>query len=117
MFGLFQKKTAKTAEDRLTGLEKKKDWAELSKAYYELGVAAMEQAISDFWWATPMDELLGMTEEDIVVRFNAWAADCGTDHVSFCHVTGDHVHYECADERGHHDEVHHAEEHHSGHHS
>ena len=80
-------------------------------------VAAMEQAISDFWWATPMDELLGMTEEDIVVRFNAWAADCGTDHVSFCHVTGDHVHYECADERGHHDEVHHAEEHHSGHHS
>lgn len=43
MFGLFQKKTAKTAEDRLTGLEKKKDWAELSKAYYELGVAAMEQ--------------------------------------------------------------------------
>ena len=80
-------------------------------------VAAMEQAISDFWWATPMDELLGMTEEDIVVRFNAWAADCGTDHVSFCHVTGDHVHYECADERGYHDEVHHAEEHHSGHHS
>ena len=34
-----------------------------------------------------------------LVRFNAWAADCGTDHVSFCHVTGDHVHYECADER------------------
>lgn len=41
MFG-FGKKEAKTPEDRLTGLQKKKDWAGLTKAYYEMGVSAMD---------------------------------------------------------------------------
>ena len=43
MFGLFGKKETKTPEDRLAECEKKQDWAGLSKTYYELGVAAMEQ--------------------------------------------------------------------------
>ncbi|NBI10286.1 hypothetical protein D1641_09730 [Colidextribacter sp. OB.20] len=41
MFG-FGKKAEKAPEDRLAELEKKKDWAGLVKAYYEMGVAAME---------------------------------------------------------------------------
>ncbi len=42
MFG-FGKKEAKTPEERLTDLQRKKDWAGLSKAYYEMGAAAMDQ--------------------------------------------------------------------------
>lgn len=42
MFGLFGKKEEKTPEGRLADLQKKKDWAGLAKAYYELGTAAME---------------------------------------------------------------------------
>lgn len=42
MFGLFKKKEANTPEERLAECEKKKDWAGLAKAYYELGAAAME---------------------------------------------------------------------------
>ncbi|MEY8318196.1 hypothetical protein AALB19_12900 [Oscillospiraceae bacterium 50-58] len=41
MFG-FGKKEAKTPEERLAELEKKQDWAGLVKAYYELGVSAMD---------------------------------------------------------------------------
>ena len=41
MFG-FGKKEAKTPEERLAGLQKKQDWAGLVKAYYELGVSAMD---------------------------------------------------------------------------
>ena len=41
MFG-FGKKEAKTLEERLAELEKKQDWAGLAKAYYELGVSAMD---------------------------------------------------------------------------
>lgn len=43
MFGLFGKKETKSPEDRLADLQKKKDWAGLAKAYYELGAAAMDQ--------------------------------------------------------------------------
>lgn len=42
MFG-FGKKETKTPEERLADLQKKKDWAGLAKAYYEMGTAAMEQ--------------------------------------------------------------------------
>lgn len=42
MFG-FGKKETKTPEERLGDLQKKKDWAGLAKAYYEMGTAAMEQ--------------------------------------------------------------------------
>lgn len=42
MFG-FGKKEAKTPEERLADLRKKKDWAGLSRAYYEMGAAAMDQ--------------------------------------------------------------------------
>ncbi len=41
MFG-FGKKEAKTPEERLAELQKKRDWAGLVKAYYELGVSAMD---------------------------------------------------------------------------
>ena len=41
MFG-FGKKEAKTPEERLAELQKKQDWAGLVKAYYELGVSAMD---------------------------------------------------------------------------
>ena len=42
MFGLFGKKEAKTPEGRLSDLQKKKDFAGLVRAYYEMGVAAMD---------------------------------------------------------------------------
>ncbi|MEH2940659.1 hypothetical protein [Lawsonibacter sp. JLR.KK007] len=41
MFG-FGKKEAKTPEERLAELQKKRDWAGLVKTYYELGVSAMD---------------------------------------------------------------------------
>lgn len=41
MFG-FGKKEAKTPEERLADLQKKKDWAGLVKACYEMGAAAMD---------------------------------------------------------------------------
>ena len=41
MFG-FGKKETKTPEERLADLQKKKDWAGLVKAYYEMGTAAMD---------------------------------------------------------------------------
>ena len=41
MFG-FGKKEAKTPEERLAELQKKRDWAGLVKAYYELEVSAMD---------------------------------------------------------------------------
>ena len=41
MFG-FGKKEAKKPEDQLAELQKKKDWAGLAKAYYEMGRAAMD---------------------------------------------------------------------------
>ncbi len=41
MFG-FGKKETKTPEERLADLQKKKDWAGLAKAYYEMGTAAMD---------------------------------------------------------------------------
>ena len=42
MFG-FGKKEAKTPEERLAELQKKRDWTGLAKAYYELGVEAMDK--------------------------------------------------------------------------
>lgn len=43
MFGLFGKKESKTPEDRIAECGKKKDWVGLTKAYYELGAAAMDR--------------------------------------------------------------------------
>ena len=43
MFGLFGKKETKSPEERLTACQQKKDWAGLARAYYDLGVAAMDQ--------------------------------------------------------------------------
>jgi len=43
MFGLFGKKENKSPEERLADCQRKKDWAGLAKAYYEMGVAAMDQ--------------------------------------------------------------------------
>lgn len=43
MFGIFGKKEAKTPENRLADLQKKRDWAGLARAYYDLGVTAMEK--------------------------------------------------------------------------
>ncbi|MCI9156230.1 MAG: hypothetical protein HFF44_04710 [Lawsonibacter sp.] len=42
MFGLFGKKEAKTPEERLTDLQRKKDWAGLARVYYEMGASAMD---------------------------------------------------------------------------
>ena len=41
MFG-FGKKEVKTPEKRLAELQGKKDWAGVSRTYYELGVTAMD---------------------------------------------------------------------------
>ena len=41
MFG-FGKKEVKAMEERLADLQRKKDWAGVSRTYYELGVTAMD---------------------------------------------------------------------------
>ena len=41
MFG-FGKKEVKAPEERLADLQRKKDWAGVSRTYYELGVTAMD---------------------------------------------------------------------------
>ncbi len=43
MFRLFGKKEAASPEERLAECQRKRDWAGLAKAYYGLGVAAMDQ--------------------------------------------------------------------------
>ena len=43
MFKLFGKKEAASPEERLADCRKKRDWAGLSRAYYDLGVAAMDR--------------------------------------------------------------------------
>ena len=43
MFGLFGKKETPSPEERLADLQRKGDWAGLAKAYYELGVEAMDK--------------------------------------------------------------------------
>lgn len=42
MFGLFGKKEAKAPEDRAAECQRKKDWAGLARACYDLGTAAMD---------------------------------------------------------------------------
>ena len=42
MFGLFGKK-GESPEERLAECQQKRDWAGLARAYYQMGVAAMEQ--------------------------------------------------------------------------
>ena len=44
MLGLFKAKT-KNPEEQLKECQLKHDWAGLAKAYYDLGIAAMEQVI------------------------------------------------------------------------
>lgn len=43
MFKLFGKKTSASPEERLSECRKKRDWAGLCRAYYDLGAAAMDQ--------------------------------------------------------------------------
>ena len=85
-------------------------------------VGEMKNAVAAFWQDTELDALLAMSEEDVVKQFNTWASLCGTEHVSFHHITGDHIHYEHADERHIYDESlqgaagHHPEPHRTSHH-
>ena len=43
MFKLFGKKESASPEDRLSECRRKRDWAGLCRAYYDLGVAAMDR--------------------------------------------------------------------------
>lgn len=43
MFGLFGKKKAQSPEEQLNSCQAKRDWPGLSRAYYDLGVTAMEE--------------------------------------------------------------------------
>ena len=43
MFGLFGKKKAQSPEEQLNSCQAKRDWPGLSRAYYDLGVASMEE--------------------------------------------------------------------------
>jgi len=47
MFGLFGKKAAKAPEERLAESQRKKDWAGLARACYDLGVSAMDRGELD----------------------------------------------------------------------
>jgi len=47
MFGLFGKKESKAPQDRLADCQKKRDWAGLARACYDLGVSAMDQGELD----------------------------------------------------------------------
>ncbi len=62
-------------------------------------VSAMKNAIGRFWWETDMEDLLQMTEADVVKKFNVWAEDASRGGVAFNPVTPDGIHYECLDER------------------
>lgn len=62
-------------------------------------VGGMLSAISVFWRDADMEDLLEMTEEDIVARFNAWAGENNTDKLRFNPITSNNIHYEAADER------------------
>lgn len=47
MFGLFGKKENGTPEERLAESRKKQDWVGLARAYYDLGVAAMDRGAAN----------------------------------------------------------------------
>lgn len=63
-------------------------------------IAGMGSAVRTFWEETPLDELLAMTEEDVVARFNVWAAENSTEEIRINPVTGGNIHFEAMDERG-----------------
>lgn len=78
MFGLFGKKEAKTPEGRLADLQKKKDWAGLAKAYYEMGVTAMDTGDLDHaqLWLHRADTIYSARDEVYEKVGDKIADDC-----------------------------------------
>ena len=62
-------------------------------------VSAMREAIQRFWWNTDLEDLLQLTEADVVDRFNTWAKTASRGGVTFHPVTADNIQFECMDER------------------
>lgn len=61
-------------------------------------VEGMREAVESFWRSTDLEELLGMTEAEVVDRFNAWGAENSAEHVRFNPVTEENIHFEALDE-------------------
>ncbi len=62
-------------------------------------VSAMKETIERFWWDTDLEDLLQLTEADVVDRFNIWADAASQNGVTFNLVTEGNIHFECLDER------------------
>lgn len=76
------------------------DKSALTAAERDACVGGMMNAISAFWRDTDMEDLLGMSEADVVSHFNEWAQACSTDKIQFNPITEDDIHFETLDERG-----------------
>jgi len=65
MFGLFGKKKSQDPAQRLAECEKKKDWVALARAYYDLGVAAMDRGALEeaAVWLHRADTIYGAKDE------------------------------------------------------
>lgn len=61
-------------------------------------VGGMVSAIQDFWDATPLDELLGMTESDITAQLASFANEYSSQHITIT-IIPEKVHFERVDER------------------
>ena len=59
----------------------------------------MISEIQDFWNGTDIDEMLGMTEDDIVGRLKEIAAEYSNDDITII-IQEDSVSFEKMDERG-----------------
>ncbi|MCI8538569.1 MAG: M56 family metallopeptidase [Oscillospiraceae bacterium] len=75
-------------------------------------VAAMLASIQEFWWETDMDQLLSMTEDEVVDLFNTWAVQLSATRVNpitgetgetrgvvINPVTADDIHFEAVIDR------------------
>lgn len=76
------------------------DKSALTVAERDACVGGMMNAIDDFWWGTDLEDLLDMSEADVVSHFNEWAQACSTDKIQFNPITEDDIHFEALDERG-----------------
>jgi len=65
MFGPFRKKEARDPLERLAECEKKRDWVGLARAYYDLGVAAMDRGAENeaVLWLQRADTIYSAKDE------------------------------------------------------
>jgi len=65
----------------------------------DASISGMMEAIQDFWYETSMEDLLRMTEEEVVLRMNAMAQENSGSLIAIRPLTTDDIYFEAADER------------------